>query len=59
VSQVPVIDVHAHVLLPGVDEAVAGQPRWTARVDIQLISPSPSNFHAVRGGTAADLLGLH
>lgn len=25
-TEVPVIDVHAHVLLPGVDEAVAGQP---------------------------------
>ena len=35
-TEVPVIDVHAHVLLPVVDEAAA-----------------------VRGGNAADLLGLH
>ncbi|MGH3216840.1 MAG: amidohydrolase family protein, partial [Trebonia sp.] len=25
-TEVPVIDMHAHVLLPGVDEAVTGQP---------------------------------
>jgi hypothetical protein len=52
VTEVPVIDVHAHVLLPGVDEAVAGQP------GLRAAGLAGSDLHAVRGGNAADLLGL-
>ena len=85
-GDLPTVDVHAHVLLPGVDEAVAGQPGLLAAreldarrngaeslivsgamvadrfvlltdvaarlaamddagVDIQLVSPSPSQYH--------------
>jgi hypothetical protein len=52
VTEVPVIDVHAHVLRPGVDEAVAGQP------GLRAAWLAGSDLHAVRGVAAADLLGL-
>ena len=63
-GDLPTIDVHAHVLLPGVDEEVAGQPGLLAARELdarrngaQALAVSGAMvFDAIRGGNAADLL---
>lgn len=51
-TEVPVIDAHVLVLLPGLDDAVAGQP------GLRAAGLAGSDLHAVRGVAAADMLGL-
>jgi len=43
VTGVPAIDVHAHVLLPGVDEAVAGQPGLLAARELDAGDAGPGS----------------
>lgn len=54
---VPVIDVHAHVLLPGVDEAVAGQPGLLAARELDARRNGPAAL-AVSGPMVASRITL-
>ncbi len=53
----PVIDVHAHVLLPGADEAVAGQPGLLAARELDARRNGPAAL-AVSGPMVASRLTL-
>jgi len=52
VTVVPAIDVHAHVLLPGVDEAVAGQPGLLAARELDARRTDAASM-AVSGAMVA------
>jgi aminocarboxymuconate-semialdehyde decarboxylase len=57
VTGVPVVDVHAHVLLPGVDEAVAGQPGLLAARELDARRNGPAAL-AVSGPMVASRITL-
>jgi len=56
-STLPTIDVHAHVLLPGVDEAVAGQPGLQAARELDARRSGAASL-AVSGPMVASRLPL-
>ena len=52
-EDLPTIDVHAHVLLPGVDQAVAGQPGALAARELEVRRNGAESL-AVSGAMVAD-----
>jgi len=56
-SDVPTVDVHAHVLLPQVDEAVAGHPGLAAARDLDARRNGPEAL-AVSGPMVRDRISL-